>query len=153
MRRLALAFVALAACSNEKQLAQVHARYEPPNGFELTGEVAGPPARASFRPGLTLTRYTTDLPPGASEDAVAAALPKLADLGGGWDVASARAGTLPVGPVFRVELRRYDGVRALHYVVPRARGFLLLSFSAPEATYGPLEARVERSLNSLKADP
>ena len=58
-----------------------------------------------------------------------------------------------MGPVFRVELRHDDGVRAHHYVVPRAHGFLLLSFSAPEATYGPLEARVERSLSSLKADP
>jgi hypothetical protein len=152
MRRFALLAVLLTACSNEKQLTQVHARYEPPNGFELTGEVPGPPPKASFRPGLTITRYGVDLPQGG-EDAVAAALPKLADLGGGWDVASARAGTLPVGPVVRVELRRYDGVRALHYVVPRAHGFLLLSFSAPEATYGPLEARVERSLNSLKADP
>jgi len=152
MRRFALTLLLLAACSSEKQLAHVHARYEPPNGFELTSEDPGPPPRANFRPGLTITRYATDLPQGG-EDAVAAALPKLADLGGGWDVVSARAGTLPVGPVVRVELRRYDGVRALHYVVPRAHGFLLLSFSAPEATYGPLEARVEQSLIHLKADP
>jgi len=145
------AVLALAACSSEKKLPQVHASYEAPNGFSFVGEQGGPPPRATFAPGLSLTRFSKPLPSGDA-DAVAAALPELAGLGGGWAVLNARAGTLPVGPVVRVELQKGSD-RALHYVIPRAQGFLDLAFTAPESSYGPLEAKVEMSLSHLKAEP
>jgi len=145
------ALLALTACSGEKKLPQVHASYEPPSGFSFVSEQGGPTPRATFAPGLQLARFSTPL--GSTDaDAVAAALPALADLGDGWTVLNSRAGTLPVGPVFRVELQK-GGDRALHYLVPRAHGFLDLSFTAPESRYGPLEAKVEMSLTHLKAEP
>jgi hypothetical protein len=153
MRTLAVVLLfALGACSSGTELKQVRARYSPPNGFEFAGESAGPPARASFNPGVTLARFDRELPKGDA-DALAAALPQLADLGPDWSEVSAREGTLKLGPVVRVELSRKDGTRAMHYVIPRAKGFVLFSFSAPESSYGPMEAKVERSLNDLSVAP
>ena len=141
----------LAGCSSEKHLAQVRATYEPPNGFEFAGEKGGATPTATFAPGLVLARFGAPLP-STDPDALAAALPQLEGLGGGWSPLNARAGTLPVGPVVRIELQN-GGDRALHYVVPRQHGFVDLSFTAPEESYGPLEAKVEMSLTHLKVEP
>ena len=149
---IVVSVVLLAGCSSEVKLPGVGARYTPPRGFSLVSQSAGPPPRAVFGRGLSIARFAEPLPPGDA-DAVAAALPALADLGPGWTVRSVRAGTLPLGPVVRVSLARADGERMLCYVAKRSNGFLLLALDEPASATGSTEAEVEASLSTLRASP
>lgn len=153
MRRLTyLVALALCACS-EKKLEQVHARYEPPNGFELVREEPGPPPRAVFRPGLVIARVAAKDVQTSDLKAAEAKLLAASGVTARCELQSSRDGTLPVGPVTRMAFECSDGTRALTYLAPNGDTALVVTLNAPEASYGVLEAKVERSLSSLKSTP
>jgi hypothetical protein len=146
--------IGLPACSNAYDSALLKVRYAPPSGVKLSTEEAGPPAVARFSQGIELRAVaaTPPVPDEAHFDALLDQLREGAKVAAPGKLSSARPGSLPIGPVVRLEVKG-EGTRSLVYFVPLEGRYLVLSLTAPEARYGMLEALVERSLSSLEARP
>ena len=145
---LALPLLVLGACDRGFESSALHVAWKLPNGIELQREVSGPKPRAEFNRGLVL-QSIDDLPKDVTEpEAIALLARQQAGLPSA-DAPSCRAGTLPIGPVVRCELAR-GGDREMVYVVMVPGHSLLIDLSAGENAYGPLSAKVESSLSTLR---
>jgi hypothetical protein len=153
MRHLAFtALLLLAGCEKNYQSELLGLTYRPPAGFEAEAqEEPGPPKMANLGRGLRF--YSLDmqlgdieklpLEPIASSIRHAAKLPEA-------EVTSSRTGSLPTGQVVRYEFKAPSGDRELMYAVLAGNRLVLVDLTAPEAQFGPLEAKVEGSLSSLR---
>jgi hypothetical protein len=151
-RAVVLALLAgMTGCSSAYESDVLALRYEPPRGVQLQEEVAGPPSVARFSSGLELwsAPVTVPTPSEATLRPLFDAAVRATGVTLKGTVQSSRAGNLPAGPVARYELKS-PGERSLLYILPLQTRVLVVHLNAPEASYGPLEARVERSLASLR---
>lgn len=143
--------IALAACSSGYQSEALGLEWKPPTPFRLEAEQAGPPPVARFAPGLELRRVELKLPAPSAEtvNATLEQIREAAAIPAGVTLISARAGSIPAGPVARYELKlRSD--RLLVYVLPTADAVVLLTMRADEAQFGKRQNAFERSLATLK---
>src|SRR5688500_9210245 len=117
------------SCSNTYDSALLRLKYEPPAGVKLVEELPGPPAMARFNNGLEIRSVVDELPE-ADDHALETWLPAALELAGlpalSAPPTSARAGSIPLGPVARYEVKS-SGRRSLIYVVPQGERFLLLT--------------------------
>jgi hypothetical protein len=147
-RFLGLCLLLLASCSRGYDSPLLGVKWQPPAGFELGREASGPPRVAEFGSGLRLLRTDGALPTEGTPEVLAQAARSAAGLPPA-EVLDCRTGTLPAGAVVRCELRQGSD-RELLYLVPQKVGAVLVDLVAPEARFGPLSAKVEGSLSTLR---
>lgn len=148
---VALALVTVAACSSAVELASVGVSYEPASGVKLLEEVPGPPAVARFSGDLAFSMSPGLFTLPAEKDLEAALSPALgrAGLVVEGTVASARLGSLHLGPVARYELRA-AAHRTLVYLVPAGTRLLAITLKVPNGGDVKTESTFERTLSSIR---
>jgi hypothetical protein len=147
---LLISAVLSTGCSRSFESDAVGIRFEPPASMKLLKEQPGSPAVAMFQSGLEI-RSIPGAAPSIAEPMLRASFEELRKTSGlelPGEIRSARAGSIPAGPVARYELNRGDEY-TLVYVVPSNGRYVLITLTAPEAEYGRLQKQLERSLATL----
>jgi len=140
-----------AACSSGYDSELLRLQWEPPRGFALVEEQAGPPATARFSSGLELFSIEQDVGniDEGSLDAVFEAVRRPCGLDSGTPMISARVATLRSKQVARFALGGHDE-RTLLYLIPSGGRVVALRLKAAARVYPRLESLVERSLGTLR---
>ncbi len=153
MRRLllvALLAAWLPACSNAFDSPALRLKYQPPRNAKLLEESAGPPRLARFDNGFEIRAVDAE-PLAIDETRLDQLLPLACDKAGfacGQKVSS-KAGSIGNRAVARFTFKE-GGDRRLLYYLPAGKRYLVLTFTASEASYDKREIEVDRSLGSLK---
>lgn len=126
--------------------------WKPPRGvaFEAEGTApAGATAQVKFSGGVTLTTWARDGMPEADDQHLEDVTKKVVPAE--VKPISKRAGSLPAGKVVRFVWKEGEQ-RTLLYYLPAPGQVVVITLTAPEASFGSLENHFDLSLNSLKVN-
>jgi hypothetical protein len=151
VRRIAAALALFVACSSNEHEQWLGIRWTPPSGVKPEKTATdGPVTVAKFSGGVEVRRVAAEaLPTSGDLDALKAALLEASGARADGEVASAKAGTIPLGPVVRWETRSGDD-RTLLYYVPAKTRYYVFTLTAAAASFEKRSQKLELSLSSLK---
>lgn len=151
--RIGCVLLLMAAACVSDRLEAVGVSYSPPRPFAMRGYRSGSPPWAMFGKGLELARFTVAAP-AATDDAAAyaAALVAQGALEPGDRGSRVHTGSLPAGPCVKLELDP-AARQGMVYVLPRARGYVILKYVDAASDYAINALHIEQSLAKLRADP
>ena len=149
-RMLLLGLLALGCSSNQYEGGGLGLKWKPPDGVKLLKEVVdGQVTAASFSNGVELRRVDSDALPtsgnlGELKNQILAASRASAP----GEVQSARAGSIPAGPVARWETLQGDD-RTLLYYLPANDHYLVLTLTTSPNAFDRKANKLELSLSTL----